>query len=1398
MRLNPLCNRFEAAWQAVSGLPLRTAEAGASSSAEGSESPLAPPGIEEFLNLALEADRPALLHELILVDVHYREARGEHCQAADYRERFPTVDQEWLAGALADSPAAKQDAPSMLGKVLASLPRFVPSSSAGLAGPAGMPEEPMVGILGDFCILREIGRGGMGVVYEAEQISLGRRVALKMLPFAAAMDPRQLQRFKNEAQAAAQLHHTNIVPVFGVGCERSVHYYAMQYIEGQTLAAVIAELRQQAGLEKGVPSRRLSEVVHELVSGRWAPAKPAAGAGPATVPYVPGQASPASAEETAPRAGRSTESSIKSAAYFRTVANLGVQAAEALEHAHQLGVIHRDIKPANLLVDGRGNLWITDFGLAHCQSQPALTMTGDLVGTLRYMSPEQGLGKRLLLDHRTDIYSLGVTLYELLTLEPAFSGSDREEVLRQVASQEPCPPRQRNKAIPRELETIVLKAMEKSPEARYATAQELADDLQRLLDDKPIQAMRPTLVQRTGKWCRRHKAVVWASAAVAVVVALLGASNWVWWTQKRAVAEREVSVRLQEATRFQEQAKWPEAISAADRAAGLLASGLVSAELQERVHALHADLNMVDRLEKILLEESSVKDDHFDYFRADSLYAEAFRGYGLDVENLEAAEVGERIRACPIYHELAAALDDWAHIRRPKMVGSGKETNWKHFLAAARVADPDPWRNRFRDYLKQPQVDKKVLQDLAAEAEKAFLPARTLHLLGWYLTSAGARETAVKVLRHAQQQHPDDFWINHDLAFHLYKLGLPVEALRFYSAALAIRPGSAGLYLNLGNALKAMGEVDEAIAAYKQAIHLQSDYAMAYNNLGHTLTRKGALDQAIAVWQVAIRLQPDEPGFHYNLGQALEQNGDLDEAITAFKNAIRIGPAEAAAYFSLGQILRRKGALDEAIAVFQQGIRLKPDEARAYGGLGALLCDFKHDYDGAIAAIKEAIRLSPDEATSYFNLGNALMGKGALDDAITAYNQAIRLKPDDADIYYNQALAFLKKGAVDQAIAAYQEAIRLKPDDVQAHLVLAKAFGREGALDAAVAAFKDLIRIKPDCVEAYHNLAITFQRKGATDEAIAAYRQAIRIKPDWAETHYALASLLLSKGALEEAIAADKEAIRLKPDFVDAFYNVGIAYQRKGCLDEAIAADKEAIRLKPDFAEAFCNLGHALKRKGQVREALTALRRGHELGSGNPGWPYPSARWVHDCERFLELDSRLPAILRGEKAPASPAERIEFAKLCAIKKLNDAGARLFQEAFIAQPELADDLESGYRYNAACCAALAGSGLIVDGDSLNEAQRAAWRRQALLWLRAEFAHWVERAVSNSPQARLTVQRKLAHWLGDPDLAGVRGETALATLPAGEREAWRKIWTDVETTLAKARGITVPGENNQAKP
>jgi eukaryotic-like serine/threonine-protein kinase len=334
--------------------------------------------------------------------------------------------------------------------------------------------------LGDFRLIRQIGRGGMGTVYEAEQLSLNRRVALKVLPMAAALDEKHLQRFKNEAQAAAQLHHTNIVPVYAVGCERSVHFYAMQLIDGQSLADVIGELRE-GGAQTGDGSSHSGAISSNLTSMR----------------------------------------SSKRSEYFRAGARLGLQAAEALDYAHQLGVVHRDIKPANLMIDRRGNLWITDFGLAQFYLDTGLTQTGDLVGTFRYMSPEQASGRGAVLDQRTDVYSLGVTLYELLTLERAIPGENRQELLRQIDAVDPPMLRSIDKAAPIELQTILTKATAKDPAERYPTARALADDLDRFLKDEPILARPPTAWDKGVKWTRRHKSLALA-AIVMLLLSVLG------------------------------------------------------------------------------------------------------------------------------------------------------------------------------------------------------------------------------------------------------------------------------------------------------------------------------------------------------------------------------------------------------------------------------------------------------------------------------------------------------------------------------------------------------------------------------------------------------------------------------------------------------------------------------------------------------------------------------------------------------------------------------------------------------------------------------------------------------------------------------------------------------------
>jgi WD40 repeat protein/serine/threonine protein kinase len=434
------------------------------------------------------------------------------------------------------------------------------------------PRQEPLDRLGDFRILREVGRGGMGVVYEAEQVSLGRRVALKVLPARALLDARHKQRFEREARAAAKLHHTNIVPVFGVGEHDGQPYYVMQLIDGQGLDAVIETLRR--GPAAGAPDGAPAAVAHTLLTGHFAGAAPS----PADVTVdLPGEAlppsGPPSASAALPDSAVSPSSGARRSTYWRSVAGIGAQVAEALEYAHKQGVLHRDVKPSNLLLDARGTAWVTDFGLAKADDQPHLTHAGDLLGTLRYMPPEAFDG---VTDARTDVYALGLTLYELLALRPAFDETERNKLIRQVTKEEPPRLDRVNPAVPRDLVTIVHKASDRDPARRYQTAGELAADLRRFLADEPIKARRTSSLERLGRWARRNPeiavlgGVLTAVLVLATVASLLAAGHFNRAARSERAARHEAEEAGDEARRRGEAERWERYRSNIAAAAGAL------------------------------------------------------------------------------------------------------------------------------------------------------------------------------------------------------------------------------------------------------------------------------------------------------------------------------------------------------------------------------------------------------------------------------------------------------------------------------------------------------------------------------------------------------------------------------------------------------------------------------------------------------------------------------------------------------------------------------------------------------------------------------------------------------------------------------------------------------------
>lgn len=418
--------------------------------------------------------------------------------------------------------------------------------------------------IGGYDIVREIGRGGMGIVYEAEQLALGRRVALKVLQSTPGNTGLELERFRREAKVVARLHHTNIVPVFEVGEDEGIYFYAMQYIHGQSLDRVLDQMRLDShktnanaesapsesssdlservirSLEKGFTNQRHDDRKTMPVSEFDLSDQPTAG-------------SIESREETVPVILPGHQDSNKDSSryhYFRSVARVGIQVADALAYAHNEGVLHRDIKPSNLILDTHSRVWITDFGLAKTRDM-ALTQDGDIIGTVRYMAPERFRGKA---DTRSDIYSLGLTLYEMLAMRPAFHDLDRMTVMHQVMHGVPPHLRTLDPDIPLDLETIISKSIEKDPGRRYGDARELEQDLLCFVENRPIRARRISLGEKTWRWCQRNPVV--ASLVTALFLIMIFAFLGIFSQWRVAVANEQVAKKnADDATRQRDQAK---------------------------------------------------------------------------------------------------------------------------------------------------------------------------------------------------------------------------------------------------------------------------------------------------------------------------------------------------------------------------------------------------------------------------------------------------------------------------------------------------------------------------------------------------------------------------------------------------------------------------------------------------------------------------------------------------------------------------------------------------------------------------------------------------------------------------------------------------------------------------
>jgi tetratricopeptide (TPR) repeat protein/tRNA A-37 threonylcarbamoyl transferase component Bud32 len=1001
-------------------------------------------------------------------------------------------------------------------------------------------------IAGRYKLLEQIGEGGMGAVWVAEQTEpVKRRVALKLIK--PGMDTRQvLSRFEAERQALALMDHPNIAKVFDGGMtDEGRPYFVMEYV-------------------KGLPITEYCDDARLTVADRLA---------------------------------------------------LFAQVCQAVQHAHQKGIIHRDLKPSNILVclyDGQPVPKVIDFGLAKAMHQSLTEHTlytahGLMVGTPLYMSPEQAEFNNLDIDTRSDIYSLGVVLYELLTgttpLEKRqFKDAAWHEMVRLIKEEEPPRPSTRlsgsgslptlaaqrqlepaklAKAMRGELDWIVMKALEKDRSRRYESANGLARDVQRFLADESVEACPPSAGYRLRKFARRNQRALTTTALLAalLLVAFGAVAVSIGWAVRDHEARRtklagQLDLILDEVQQHEAKQKWPEALAAARRAEALLAGGGGDAALSRQVMEALADLNLIERLEEIRLEQARVDSNRPQW--ADRAYTAAFREIGFEPDTMSADEAAKSLLARKqVAPALAVALDEWA-IWRYML---GEFAGARVIATVARRLDEDPWRQQLRGvlaaideqdlkgaYQRTNNLDARTVAAFQALAASPLLaaqpPALPVHLAMALSQGAGKHELGTELLRKVYRQHPSDFWVNAALADILMKMGPDHqdEALGYYRATLALRPDVGFSWYRIG-----------------------SIYQLHHQNL----------EEANACYRQALLLDTNDPWMHNYIGSNYRSQKKLDEAAACFRRTIELNPNIAFAQSNLGTVLREQNKLDEAILSFQKAIELNPKVSSWRTQVAYCLLDLNRS-DEAVAYLQRAIDGDPKSANFRFSLGDLLRRQKKFDEASAAYAKGVELDPKNSYGYFGLGVCLLDNNAVlqkaekEKCVAHFRKGIEVDPKNVNCHWGLGRALWRLKRWDESITCFHKSLELNPTHANSHWGLAYVFLDQNLPDQAVAAFRKAIAIDPNHAYSQTGFGLALLAHNQPGEAKAAFTRAIELDPKRADAYFQLGILLRDERKFDEALISFRRTIELNPKNDAAQVHIDAILKIQGKTQPATTA------------------------------------------------------------------------------------------------------------------------------------------------------------------------------------------------------------------
>jgi serine/threonine protein kinase/tetratricopeptide (TPR) repeat protein len=878
---------------------------------------------------------------------------------------------------------------------------------------------PAAGTVPGYELLDEIGRGGMGVVYRARDLSLDRDVAVKLLPVRYPPDSPTARRFVDDARITGQLQHPGIPAVYHVGALPDGRpFLAMKLIKGRTLAGLLNQ-RPDRAADRGEVVAIFEQVCHAVAYAH-------------AHRVIHRDLKPSNV-----MVGKFGEVQVMDWGVAKVLPAGSLSSGEAGK---------RRPGDATVIRRARAAAGDTPDGLVGSTPQ---TEAGSVLGTPAYMSPEQAAGNVERLDERCDVFGLGAILCEIFTGDPPYTDRDADQVYRWALTANQADARARLCACGAEPELVDLcrRCLAAELADRPRDAEEVARTVAELRSAAEDRARRAELDQVRMAEQRKRRRVQAALAAALGLLVLLGGAV-AWWQDRQASIRQGQQARNADALDAL-ASRCEDALRAGDTDQAEAALGEIDRRLpegggeavQHRAERCRADLAMLRELNGI---------DTFRWTWAENKYPDpksvgarwqaALAGYGVVPGETPVEGAAARLTGSLVRDRLLAVLDLWL-VTVPSAA----------VREVLRAADPDPYRDAVRDAITA--GDRERVAQLAGQPDALAQPPRFAAALGQSKGVPVDRRRAV--LGAALRAQPGDLALLMTLgnSYPINRRDWADDRARWFQAAVAAHPRTAAAHLNLAGALHDKGDWDGAAACCQEALRLDRALTYVHNILGSALRGKGDLDGAIAAFREAIRLDPKYAVAHMNLGNTLSDRRDLDGAIACYKEAIRIDRTLAAAHSNLGVALASKKDVDGAIASYKEALRIEPALAAAHNNLVKALLD-KGDVDGAIASGKEAIRLNPKFAGSHINLGNALLAKGDLDGAIASYKEAIRLDAKFAPAFTTLGLLLARKPDLDGAAAAYREAIRLDRTDVHAHNFLAALLSRRGEPLAAL----DLLR----------------------------------------------------------------------------------------------------------------------------------------------------------------------------------------------------------------------------------------------------------------------------------------------------------------------------------------------------